>query len=109
MTRRLRVCGHQLRDQDDSSFGFSNVRMVGRREAYAVGGGLTVSRDSGVHVWHTLDVTDPDAWKMTLVTANLAQLSMGMDVLPATGEVVVNVIQKDMLCGVVRGFTDDHV
>ena len=97
-----------LRDNEDPTFGFSNLRMVGQREAYAVGGTMTVSRSSGVHVWHTMDVTDPSAWVMTLVTADIAQLSMGLDILPSTGELVINVIQKDVLCGLVRGFTDDH-
>jgi hypothetical protein len=98
-----------LRDKDDDyTFGFTNLRMVGAREAYAVGGGLERSRGGGVHAWHTTNVTDPAAWDMTLVTADLAQLSLGMDVDATTGELLINVIQKDMLCGVVRGFTDDH-
>ena len=82
--------------------------MVGPKEAFAVGGGVTVTRSSGVHLWHTLDVTDPAAWKMTLVDEATAQLSMGLDVRPATGEVAINFIQKGALCGVVRGFADDQ-
>ena len=35
-----------LRDDADSSFGFSNLRMVGAREAFAVGGGVTVTRSA---------------------------------------------------------------
>ena len=97
-----------LRDDADSSFGFSNLRMVGAREVFAVGGGVTVTRSSGVHLWHTVNVTDASAWRMTLVDEATAQLSMGLDVQPATGEVAINFIQKGALCGVVRGFADDQ-
>ena len=44
---------------------------------------------------------------MTLVTNALAQLPTGMDVDPVTREVALTVMQKDMVCGVVRGFADD--
>ena len=82
-----------LRDDADSSFGFSNLRMVGAREAFAVGGGVTVTRSSGVHLWHTVNVTDASAWRMTLVDEATAQLSMGIRRGRATGELLINVIQ----------------
>ena len=72
-----------------------------------VSGGLYTSRASGVHVWHTLDVADPSAWKMTLVHTDLAQLPTGMDYDAKTKELAIAVVQKDQVCGVVRGYTDD--
>ena len=44
---------------------------------------------------------------MTLVHTDLAQLPTGMDYDAKTKELAIAVVQKDQVCGVVRGYTDD--